>query len=226
LERLVVLGEWSFRERCERREDAPYAFGVHDERPHVIRRFRIGFEVWHVVANPSLLRLVPPNLLARCIPRFARRIARRAVIHHATIRRPRPRPVWIDAEPRWVLSSSSLHLRPGFRPRSAIQPVTGGRRSIIFKPCEPRKLLARLDRHTRLLIVCDVGERLAVDLLSHFSKRRVVWIGIRPGEGQDWIRELAAFFLIQLANLQKDSRKYLLIDFRLAWRRKRCILPL
>ena len=57
-----MFRKWPIGKGRERREDATDTFGIHDERPHVIRRVRIGFEVGHVVADPSLLRLVPPNL--------------------------------------------------------------------------------------------------------------------------------------------------------------------
>ena len=52
----VLLAQGSkrpFGERRQRREDAPDAFGVHDERPHVILRVRVDFEIGHIVADPA-----------------------------------------------------------------------------------------------------------------------------------------------------------------------------
>ena len=49
----------------KRHEDAADAFRIHDERAHVILRGRVGLEVGHIVADPSLLRFVPPDLAAR-----------------------------------------------------------------------------------------------------------------------------------------------------------------
>ena len=118
-DRLVVFGKRPVRERGERREDAAHALRIHDERPHVIRRVRIGFEVGNVIADPLLLRLVPPDLSAVGIPGLAGRIARGAVVHHAAIRRPRPRPVRINAEAGRIVRAAALHLRAGFGPRTA-----------------------------------------------------------------------------------------------------------
>src|SRR6185369_5092994 len=104
-----MLREWSIGKSREWRKDTTDAFGIHDKWPHVIRRFRIDFEIRNVVAEPFPLRLVPPDLPAFVIVRFARRIARRAVVHDAPVRRPRPRPVRVNAETGWIVSTASLH---------------------------------------------------------------------------------------------------------------------
>src|SRR5712692_842127 len=67
--RLVVLGERPFCERAKRSKQAAYAFGIHDEWPHVILRVRVRFEVGYIVADPTPCCFAPPNLLARSIPR-------------------------------------------------------------------------------------------------------------------------------------------------------------
>ena len=51
-DRLVVLRERPVGESRERPEDAPDAFGIHDERAHVVLGMRVDLEVGHVVADP------------------------------------------------------------------------------------------------------------------------------------------------------------------------------
>ena len=93
----VMFGEGSIGERGQRRKDPSNAFWIHDERAHVVLGIRVRFEIRHVVSLPKLCRLVPPNLLARRIVRLSRGIARSPVVQHPAIRRPRPRPVLVDA---------------------------------------------------------------------------------------------------------------------------------
>src|SRR5581483_6776413 len=121
--RLVVFGEWPLGERPERAEETSDAFGVHDERAHVILGVGIGLEVRHVVADPSLLRFAPPDLFALRVPGLARRVARRAVVHDAAVSGPRPRPVRVDAEARRVFSPAPRHLVARLSPRAAVEPV-------------------------------------------------------------------------------------------------------
>ena len=45
-------------------------------------------EIGNVIADPFLLRFVPPDLFAVRVPRLAIEITRRAVVQHAPVRRP------------------------------------------------------------------------------------------------------------------------------------------
>src|SRR6185369_3314194 len=130
--RFVVFREWSIGKSREWRKDATDTFGIHDERSHVIRRLRIRLEVRNVVANPLLLRFVPPNLPALHVPWFTRRIAGSAVVHDAAIGRPREAPIRINAETRWIVRTSSLHLSSGFSPGTGVQPVTTRRCAVVL----------------------------------------------------------------------------------------------
>ena len=56
LDRLVMLRERPVGQGAERSEESADAFGIHDERAHVIFGMRVGLEVGHVVADP----LLPP----------------------------------------------------------------------------------------------------------------------------------------------------------------------
>src|ERR1700676_4543995 len=92
LDRFIVFGERSIRKGPKRAKDSPYAFRIHDERAHVIFGLGIDLEVRYIISDPFLQAFVPPDLLARGIPGLAVRVARRAVIEHAPIRRPGPAP--------------------------------------------------------------------------------------------------------------------------------------
>src|SRR5215217_699528 len=140
--RFVVLRKWSISKGREWCKDTTDTLGIHDERTHVIRRFRIGFEIGDVVAYPFLLRVVPPNLTTLHVPRFARRITRSAVVHDTPVGGPGPGPVRVDSKTRWIVSSPSLHLRPGFSPRTGVEPVTARSRTVIAQPCKPGNLLS------------------------------------------------------------------------------------
>jgi hypothetical protein len=61
LDRLVVRGT-DRPPSAERHEQTSDAFGIHDERAHVIFGRGIGLEVGNVDADPGLLGFVPPNL--------------------------------------------------------------------------------------------------------------------------------------------------------------------
>src|SRR6266536_5687160 len=98
LHRFVVFRKWSIREGRKRSEDSADALLVHDERTHVIARFRIDFEVGNIITDPFLLRIAPPNLSAFSIPGLARWITGGAVVHDATIGGPGPGPILIDAK--------------------------------------------------------------------------------------------------------------------------------
>ena len=77
LDGLVVLGEGPVGHRAQRNEDAADAFRIHDERAHVVLRLGVGLEVGNVIAHPLLGGFVPPDLLARRVPRLARSDRRR-----------------------------------------------------------------------------------------------------------------------------------------------------
>src|SRR4029077_11029120 len=96
-DRLVVLRKWPGGEQRQRGKNARYTLGIHNERPHVFRRFGVRFEVRHVVTDPFLRRLIPPDLSPRRVPGFPVRVARRAVVENPAVRGPRPSPTWIQA---------------------------------------------------------------------------------------------------------------------------------
>src|SRR6202041_3328198 len=125
LDRLVVLGERPVGKGGQRTENSADAFGIHNEWTHVILGIRIHLEVRNIVPNPKLRCFVPPNLLARRIPRLASWIARSAVIQDASIRRPRPRPVRIDALPSGIFRAAARHV-VAIGPASRINPVSAG----------------------------------------------------------------------------------------------------
>src|SRR6267378_2051548 len=97
-DRFVMFGERPIGKGGERPKDSSHALRIHDERTHVIFRLGIDLEVHHVVADPFLLLFVPPDLLSRWIPRLAVRVARRAVVKYAAIRRPGPAPARMYAQ--------------------------------------------------------------------------------------------------------------------------------
>src|SRR5688572_25543175 len=103
-----MLRKRTIGEGRKRSEDATHAFRIHDERPHVVLGIGINLEIRHVVADPFLLLLVPPNLSAFRVPWLARWITRSAVVHDTPVRGPRPTPVWIDSESRRILSAAAL----------------------------------------------------------------------------------------------------------------------
>jgi hypothetical protein len=66
------------------------------------------------------------------------------------------------------------------------------------------------------LRICNIRERLAVDLLCDFAERRMLGFAIGPGKIDDWIRELASFGLVKVANLEEDLSQDVLIQAALA----------
>src|SRR5207237_4694346 len=99
-----------------------------------------GPEVRHVLARPTLLLLIPPDVLLTLAPGFALRVGAGAVVHHAAISRPGETPVEVD-----VLAGIGLTLGCAvaafFRVDAAIYPATAGSSAVIFQFIEARKLL-------------------------------------------------------------------------------------
>ena len=162
LDRLVVLGERPIGHHAERNEQTAHTLRIHDEGPHVVFGRGIGFEIRYVVPDPLLRRFAPPHLRAIAVPRLTVQIARRAVVKHATVRWPRPRPVRIDAQPGRVVRATTLHHGSGLGPATAEDPVAAGGRTVVAKEGETWQLLSGLDGRLRG-IVGDIGQRLAVD---------------------------------------------------------------
>ena len=71
-----------------------------------------------------------------------------------------------------------------------------------------------------------VGQRAAAELLGNFRQGRVRRIRIVPGKIEDGVRELAAFLLIKLANLQENAGQDLLVQLRVSGRGHGGPLPL
>src|SRR2546428_10786504 len=128
----------------------------------MLRRLRIDFEVGPLVPDPPAGRFVPPDLPTLRVPRLAGWIARRTVVEDASIRRPGPRPVRIDAESRRIFGPAPRHLVARFGPRSAVQPGAAQRRPVVFQPREAGTLLAGLRWLGGRL--GDFGECLTVDV--------------------------------------------------------------
>ena len=114
LERLVV-GRHRPVEQARGRVQPALAVGHHDERVGAADRRHplgvglgavagrlVGREVRHVVARPLALLLVPPDVLLALGPRPALGVGRRAVVEHAAVGRPRPRPLGRDPAARGV----------------------------------------------------------------------------------------------------------------------------
>ena len=129
----------------------------------------VGFEIGDIVPHPQLLALVPPNLPPQRIPRFAVQVARRAVVKDAAVGGPRPRPVRINPESRWIVSSATLNHCARFSPRTRVDPVAAGSCAIIFEPGKARKLLPGLDCLICLRI-SDIGKRFAINLLRNLRE--------------------------------------------------------
>src|SRR3982074_2625087 len=144
-ERFIVFGERSVGKSSQRAEYSANALRIHDERAHVIPRGRICLEVGNVIAHPAVRGLVPPDLFAVGIPRLARKIARGAAIQNATVRRPRPCPILIEPQTRWIIRAATGELRSCLRPTSGIDPIPARSRSVVFQPSEARQLLTGLD---------------------------------------------------------------------------------
>ena len=150
---------------------------------------------------------------------FASQIARGAVVQHAPIHRPRPSPVRINTQARRIVRAASLHHRSGLGPRAAVQPVAAeevvpsSRNAANPGSCCP----AFSERFG--LLVADIGQRLAVDLLRHLRQRWMVRQRVVPRRVQDRIGKLATFLLVQLADLQEDLRQNVLIESAVARRR-------
>src|SRR5258708_11837448 len=124
----------------------------------------VGFEIGNVVSHPQLLALIPPYLPSRRIPRLAIQVTRCSVVKHAAVGGPRPRPIRINPESRWIFRSATLNHCARFGPRTRVDPVAAGSRAIVLEPGKTRNLLSRLDRLIGLGIG-DIGKRLATDLL-------------------------------------------------------------
>ena len=100
----VEFWERAIGERAERGKNPADSLGVHDEGSHVILRIRIGLEIGNIVAGPFLGGFAPPDLAARSIPGLAVEVAGRAVVKHAAVCRPGPRPILMNAETGRVAS--------------------------------------------------------------------------------------------------------------------------
>ena len=120
----------------------PTPSGVHNERAHVILGRRIGLEVGNVVADPALLRFVPPDLARGRIPRFARDIAGSAIVENTAVHGPRPSPVRMDSKPRRIRVVAALRQRAGFGPGAAPDPVAAVCRAVVAQAGEAWQLLA------------------------------------------------------------------------------------
>src|SRR5438128_9821876 len=112
----------------------------------MVRGLRVGLEVRHVIADPAAGCGVPPDLPPGFVPRLAVPVARSAVVEDATVRRPRPRPVWIDAEARRILRPAARHLIAGFGPTAAVDPVAAQRTAVVPQERKSGQLLAGLNR--------------------------------------------------------------------------------
>src|SRR6202050_4623703 len=132
----LLFGIGPYAEKPQGRQQPSDAFGIHDERPHVVLRVRVWFKVGHIVAHPTLRRLVPPNLLPRRIPRLAGWIAGCAVVQSAAICRPAPCPVLVNALARWVFRAATCQLVSRLGPTPGINPDSAGRCAVVFQPRE------------------------------------------------------------------------------------------
>ena len=83
--------------------------------------------------------------------------------------------------------------------------------AVVFEPGKAGELLAGFDGDVGLRIG-DVGERFAVDFFRDLGERRVVRIRVGERGVENGIGELAAFFLIKVANFQEDSCEDFLIE--------------
>src|SRR5688572_22815170 len=97
-----MFRKWTIGKRRERTKNAADAFRIHNKWSHVVFWVRIRFEIRNIVADPFLLRLAPPDLAPFDVPRFSVSVARGAVVHDASICRPRPSPIWINAQTRRI----------------------------------------------------------------------------------------------------------------------------
>src|SRR5579859_4285789 len=225
LGRFIVLRERAIGHGSDWYKQSSDSFRVHDEWSHVSLRIGVGLEIRHVVANPFLLGLAPPDLLTIRIPRLAVQIAGGTVVKYSPVHRPRPPPVRVNPETRRIFRSSALEDRKSVGPRSAVEPISRHGRTVIAQESEARQLLVSFDSGVGLG-VGDIAYCFAVDFLCNLGKGGVVRIGIAPGCLQNRIRKFATFVLIFLTDLQEDARQYFLIESAVSGRRDRSPLPL
>src|SRR5208283_3878986 len=190
-------------------EETRHAFGVHDERSHASFRRRVGLVIGNV-SDP--LVAIPLYGGTRGIPRFAGCVGRAAVVHDATIGGPVKGPLGVAPQTAGVGAIATLREVPGLGVGADVEPVAAHGGAVGAGVEELSELIASLEGDDlRVLLVHNVGERPAVDLFRDLFERRLGWTGVPPVEGLDGIRILAAFLLVQFANLEEDAGNDLLI---------------
>src|SRR5208282_4054006 len=190
-------------------EETRHAFGVHDERSHASFRRRVGLVIGNV-SDP--LVAIPLCGGTRGIPRFAGCVGRAAVVHDATIGGPVKGPLGVAPQTAGVGAIATLREVPGLGVGADVEPVAAHGGAVGAGVEELSELIASLEGDDlRVLLVHNVGERPAVDLFRDLFERRLGWTGVPPVEGLDGIRILAAFLLVQFANLEEDAGNDLLI---------------
>src|SRR5207237_9664238 len=104
-------------------------------------------------------RRIPTNPTFPFAPRIAAEVGRRAVIHDAPVRGPRPTPFEVRAGHAWRigLAPRGEILIPR-RETAGINPRRARRRAVVFERSEPREVLLGVSRH------------VAVDLAQHLAR--------------------------------------------------------
>src|SRR6185503_11147334 len=108
---------------------------------------------------------------------------------------------------------AARHHVPGFGEAAAVEPVAARRGSVGLELAEARELLA--------------GREVApVDVPGDLLERGMGRALVGPVEVEHRLRARAAFFLIELPDLEEDPGEDLLVGQRLAGRLGRLVLPL
>ena len=106
-----------------------------------------------------------------------------------------------------------------------MQPVAAHRGAVVHDLREVVELLAgRL--HQLAVLILDVDEGLAVDVLEHLVEIGIDRIGIVPGHARDLLGEGATLLAVQIAHGEEHAADDLLVGLRLARRIDRLPLPL
>ncbi len=200
-ERFVMLRERPFRHRGAG-EQAPDAFGIHDERTDSIGRFRGRRIVWHVDAGPACA--IPLDHRLGLVPGFSGQVRTSAVVEDSPICRPGPGPVGRDTLLARVRGVAPRHLVTLLRKAAGKDPAAGCGGAVIAQLRECVEQLAGAQRYgTR--IVPDVGQGPAVHVLGELLRIGVRRIGIVPGQIQDRVGKRAALRAVHFTHAMEYS---------------------
>ncbi|MCY1232590.1 hypothetical protein D9M72_450900 [compost metagenome] len=201
--RLVMLGEGAVDHAADG-EQAPNAFGQHDEGADGRAGRRSERKVGHVSAHPFLA--VPMQDLALGVPGVPHLVHRGAVVEDAAVGRPGPGPARRIAQAGvGVVAPGHLVARLG--PGTGEDPAIARGRAVV---AQLRERIQQLALAQDLLpgLVEHICQRVAVGFLGHFlgmGAVRIVIGRLVPGHVQHLFRAGAAFLLVEPPQLHHDA---------------------